>query len=198
MSSLITYCLVGNSDNLLSKNLGKKIDNFDHVIRFNRSPIKGFESHVGSKTTYRFINRVVCNGGKEQSSEDVSIDSRYNHQHFILDFENPLFSEEKFSIMFPSALSYSFISRPEELTNLYNKFDFLPPFTRDNPTVGFTMICYCLNRELDFTICGYGIDQDPSTSPHYWEEKNYKSTHDYECERDIISLLVDKKYIKLL
>ncbi|MDA8978296.1 glycosyltransferase family 29 protein [bacterium] len=192
------YCLVGNSSNLLSKNLGQKIDSFDSVIRFNRSPIKGFESYVGSKTTYRFINRVVCNGGKEQPSEDVTIDSRYDNQHFILDLENPNFSKEKFSSTFPSALSYAFLSRPEELANLYDKFNFLPFFTRSNPTVGFTMICYCLNRELDFTICGYGIDQDPSSSPHYWEEKNYKSSHDYKCERDIISLLVDKKYIKLL
>ena len=194
----MSCCLVGNSSNLLNKNLGTQIDKFDTVIRFNRAPIEGFETYVGSKTTHRFINRVVCNGGKEQASEDVTIDSRYDNQHFIIDEENPNFRQEYFNQIFTSALSCTTVNRPFELKNLYSKFNFLPPFTRTNPTVGFTMICYCLNRDMDFTICGYGVDQDPSESPHYWEEKNYKSTHDYNCERTIISMLIDKKYIKIL
>lgn len=192
------YCLVGSSSNLLNQNLGFKIDKFDVVVRFNRAPVKGFESHVGKTTTYRFINRVVCNGGKEPGEKDIIIDSRYDNQHFIVDEENPHFKKSNFDKMFPSSLSCTTISRPLELKNLYAKFDFLPYFTRTNPTVGFTMICYCLNRDLDFTICGYGIDQHPSISPHYWEQKNYKSTHDYNCERQIIKLLIEKKLVKVL
>ena len=192
------YCLVGNSSNLLTQNLGSKIDQFDVIFRFNRAPIKGFESHVGNKTTHRFINRVVCNGGKEMETEDATIDSRYDNQHFFLDKENPSFSKNHFKQMFPSALSYTMVSRPTELKLLYNKFDFLPSFTRKNPTVGFTMICFCLNRDLDITICGYGIDQPSSIAPHYWEEKNYASSHDYNCERSIITLFLEKNLIKLL
>ena len=44
-------CIVGNSPNLLDKDLGDKIDMCDHVIRINDFVIEGFEKQIGSKTT---------------------------------------------------------------------------------------------------------------------------------------------------
>ena len=46
-----TVCIVGNSRNLLSQELGNKIDSCDDVIRIQKFKREGFEKHVGSKIT---------------------------------------------------------------------------------------------------------------------------------------------------
>ena len=47
----MNICVVGNSKDLLDKELGKEIDSHEIVIRVNNFIIKGFEKSVGSKTT---------------------------------------------------------------------------------------------------------------------------------------------------
>ena len=47
--------IVGNSSKLLSEELGEEIDSHDFIIRFNHATVKGFEKHVGSKTTLRMV-----------------------------------------------------------------------------------------------------------------------------------------------
>jgi len=42
--------LIGNGPSALSKKLGKEIDEFDTVVRFNTYRIEGFEEYVGTKT----------------------------------------------------------------------------------------------------------------------------------------------------
>ena len=51
MSNLI---LVGNGPSVLRQRLGKVIDSFDVVVRFNRFVTKGFEEYVGSRTDFWF------------------------------------------------------------------------------------------------------------------------------------------------
>ena len=51
--------IVGSSSSILKKKYGKKIDNCNEVIRFNRSITKNFEKYVGNKTTTRVINNAV-------------------------------------------------------------------------------------------------------------------------------------------
>ena len=55
---------MGNSEILKQKAYGKIIDNFDFVVRFNRSPVDGFERYVGSKTSLR-----VCGEGVFESQK---------------------------------------------------------------------------------------------------------------------------------
>jgi len=43
--------IVGSGSSVLDKELGKKIDSFDIVVRLNNYEIKGYEKYVGSKTT---------------------------------------------------------------------------------------------------------------------------------------------------
>ena len=49
-----TCALVYNSNELLSRDHGPKIDGHEAVFRFNNAPTTGFEKHVGGRTTYRF------------------------------------------------------------------------------------------------------------------------------------------------
>mmetsp|Transcript_54755 Transcript_54755/g.173911 ORF Transcript_54755/g.173911 Transcript_54755/m.173911 type:complete len:269 (-) Transcript_54755:133-939(-) len=48
--------VIGNGGGLLLHKFGAEIDNHEVVIRFNGGPVKGFEDHVGSRTTWRLCN----------------------------------------------------------------------------------------------------------------------------------------------
>lgn len=48
--------VLGNAPSVLERDLGPKIDSFDVVIRVNNFRIKGYEKHVGTKTTYALIS----------------------------------------------------------------------------------------------------------------------------------------------
>ncbi len=43
--------LVGNGPSVLDSSLGTQIDAFDHIVRFNNYQTKGYEKHVGKRTT---------------------------------------------------------------------------------------------------------------------------------------------------
>lgn len=45
-----SIAVVGNSPNLMGKNLGKDIDSHDYVVRFNNFKTKGFEADYGTRT----------------------------------------------------------------------------------------------------------------------------------------------------
>lgn len=49
--------VVGNNGNMLVSNFGREIDQHEAVFRLNKAPTKGFEKKVGSKMTYRFMNK---------------------------------------------------------------------------------------------------------------------------------------------
>ena len=38
--------------------MGKKIDTFDNIIRFNDYKINGFENDIGTKTSIHFVNHL--------------------------------------------------------------------------------------------------------------------------------------------
>ena len=52
-----TCVAVGNSGSLLSFKAGRVIDAHQAVLRYNGGPTKGFEDHVGKRTTLRLLNR---------------------------------------------------------------------------------------------------------------------------------------------
>ena len=54
MSYSNSIIIVGNGPSVLDKENGHLIDEFGVVVRFNEYVIKGFEKHVGTKTTYWF------------------------------------------------------------------------------------------------------------------------------------------------
>eukprot|EP00191_Tetraselmis_sp_GSL018_P021150 CAMPEP_0177583778 /NCGR_PEP_ID=MMETSP0419_2-20121207/3511_1 /TAXON_ID=582737 /ORGANISM="Tetraselmis sp., Strain GSL018" /LENGTH=465 /DNA_ID=CAMNT_0019073207 /DNA_START=237 /DNA_END=1635 /DNA_ORIENTATION=+ len=52
-----TCALVGNSGTLRDAGFGGEIDAHDAVVRINYAPVKGYESDVGSRTTYDLVNK---------------------------------------------------------------------------------------------------------------------------------------------
>ena len=65
-----TCAIVGSSGILLKHSHGADIDSHDVVFRFNSATTKGFEKHVGAKTTHRITNSRNY-GFREYDSECV-------------------------------------------------------------------------------------------------------------------------------
>ena len=66
-----TCAVVGSSGIVLNYEHGPDIDRHDMVFRFNSAPTKGFEKHVGSKTTYRITN--TQNWGFHEAHTDETL-----------------------------------------------------------------------------------------------------------------------------
>nr|GMD34465.1 sialyltransferase-like protein 2 [Ipomoea batatas] len=49
--------VIGNSGDLLKTKFGKEIDSYDAVFRENGAPIQNYTEYVGSKSTFRLLNR---------------------------------------------------------------------------------------------------------------------------------------------
>ncbi|XP_020092735.1 sialyltransferase-like protein 4 isoform X2 [Ananas comosus] len=49
--------VIGNSGDLLKTELGEEIDGYDVVVRENGAPIQNYTKYVGSKSTFRLLNR---------------------------------------------------------------------------------------------------------------------------------------------
>lgn len=49
--------VIGNSGDLLKTKFGMEIDKFDVVVRENGAPIQNFSEYVGTKSTFRLLNR---------------------------------------------------------------------------------------------------------------------------------------------
>ncbi|KAL3617602.1 Sialyltransferase-like protein 2 [Castilleja foliolosa] len=49
--------VIGNSGDLLKTKFGDEIDGYDAVIRENGAPIQNFTEYVGTKSTFRLLNR---------------------------------------------------------------------------------------------------------------------------------------------
>ncbi|XP_075514379.1 sialyltransferase-like protein 2 [Primulina tabacum] len=49
--------VIGKSGDLLKTKFGKEIDSYDAVLRENGAPIQNFSENVGTKSTFRLLNR---------------------------------------------------------------------------------------------------------------------------------------------
>ncbi|KAH6797196.1 Glycosyltransferase family 29 family protein [Perilla frutescens var. hirtella] len=49
--------VIGNSGDLLKNKFGEEIDSYDTVVRENGAPIENFTEYVGTKSTFRLLNR---------------------------------------------------------------------------------------------------------------------------------------------
>nr|GMD31273.1 sialyltransferase-like protein 2 [Ipomoea batatas] len=49
--------VIGNSGDLLKTKFGKEIDSYDAIFRENGAPIQNYTEYVGSKSTFRLLNR---------------------------------------------------------------------------------------------------------------------------------------------
>lgn len=81
--------IVGNSINLTKNKLGKHIDEYNDVIRFNYAPIHGFEKYCGSKNNIRVCSYIALTGKKPKNHPIISnmiyrLDNELNNSDIIV------------------------------------------------------------------------------------------------------------------
>jgi hypothetical protein len=179
--------IVGSSGSLTNSGLGKKIDSFNEIVRFNRAPTKGYESSVGSKTTLRvsnnhvFDNLDILNDGYSNSPPNFVRDMRnqkilyvgsdikpWNRRHVNTHMSNSLhlFNYDKLAII----------------------KDYIGATFKENMLVGTIVITLCVMAKTRPTLFGFDLQPVPRT--HYWQDrpKEWNSVHHNPSEEQKILL----------
>ena len=191
--------LVGNGPSLGSRNLGKTIDNFDTVIRFNSFVTKGLEAHTGSKTSiWCHMMQWYHVAATEMMQHKPTGPICYAWNHVVL---APLFFLPGYlmpMIIPPNALTWS-------ISTYWTAHRFLGLQPHQVPTTGFVMLI----RMLDFVdqvhlvgFDGYGSGGEL----HYYEERRMQLRvnaagallHDWEREQYGIKKLMEEGKVVLL
>jgi len=66
-----TIVLVGSGTSLRDSNLGRIIDTFDNVVRFNEYQTEGYDQDVGSRITHWVRNDLVSNAARIGQNETL-------------------------------------------------------------------------------------------------------------------------------
>lgn len=194
-----TCAVVGSSPLLLNADYGAQIDSFDMVFRCNLAPTKGFERHVGDRTSHRFCNPnaiMIC----------LNNQIYYEHSRFFPEIDRMfLFSLCNQQIIFkkvrretiPGKLIGLFEQRNLQLKFLSDsELNLLCPNHPSDPTMGFIALMYALAHNYSVTL--FGFDFYKSTRWHYFEKNvPYARQHDTNYEQSIIEELERKGYIRV-
>lgn len=205
--SMKSVILVGNGASLLSDEYGKKIDEFDIVVRVNNFAINGFEKHVGTKRTVHF--RCYNIRPKTFSLEHVvpAIDN-----HGISGLQDNRYDDFEEAVIL-KIREKSYIKACQEV-GLYKKISYIDDseYTRylkmigtSAPTTGVLCIAYAIKRWTDVTICGFDCLQGdaPSTEYcHYFSNMKFnqveRKKHNFIKEESFVKNLINIKKITCL
>lgn len=194
--------IIGSSSNVLKKELGSKIDEFDVIIRFNRAPTDDFEQYVGSKTTHRYVNMWVIRN-IQRDNDDLEFVPNLRNQKIITDFN---INQNDFKKYYHESCELNKFSRHDEFRKFKNNITKTPNFEKYKeypgfePSIGLGVIAQYLNQGYKPTLYGFHIDSDNyKVSPHYWKEKKgIGGAHDFKYERELIIDLIKHDIVKYL
>lgn len=170
--------VVGNGPSLIGSGLGKIIDGFDEIVRFNNFVTDGYEDDVGSRTTLwsAFAPHV---SGTSPCKRRFSI-----HQNASkIEGVDETFSMQ--SVFYDNIRSYV-KSRSRVLSGFRNDTDHILASS------GLLMICYLIDVVgVDkVAVCGFdNFKKENSRLHHYWINRNFgkPKEHDGEIEGAIFA-----------
>lgn len=189
--------IVGNGPSILSHKKGEEIDAFENVVRLNEFVIRGFEEHVGVKTTQwvgneyfprNTIRTIDFIDGTITTHRviDPSIPPKF-HCLFPFDgYSNYDVLMKEFSLLpYFSQITFFERSMAEELSQLYD------PQFKVWPSTGICALwyfkpCHCI-----------GIDGFGPICSHYYNNKttsDFKS-HSYVREREFFQWMVKENMV---
>uniref|UniRef100_A0A3B5LVJ2 ST3 beta-galactoside alpha-2,3-sialyltransferase 1 n=1 Tax=Xiphophorus couchianus TaxID=32473 RepID=A0A3B5LVJ2_9TELE len=193
-----TCSVVGNSANLNGSHYGPLIDYQDVVMRMNFAKIKGYEAHVGTKTTYHVMY--------PESAMDLHnsthlvffpykiMDLEWLIKAFTTGFYERSYARVKTKIRANKDLVM--VINPEFMKYSHEKW-----LEKEGayPSTGFMTLIFALHICDEIHVFGFGADSDGNWS-HYFEELTNKTLktglHPGIREYDIIQELAKEKMVK--
>jgi len=196
-------CIVGSSEIILKKKDGKSIDNFDEVVRFNRSKVSKYEKHVGTKTTLRILNNHVFTNTKiwNQDLDEQFFAKKLRNQNILIIAPKKI--EQKFlKKNMHSTNRYYFLNSKKVLYLSLLKFIcdikissmiYKILFSGLNYSVGLCFIMYLILKKIPPVLFGFDLSEDMKNRSHYYQTPvKPGGRHNLEIEHKIIKELLNK------
>lgn len=208
-------CIVGNSCDVLEKNIGEFIDSHEVVVRLNQPIIGGFEKHVGQKITHMYICEAFFpnHGCKMRELSDAKWFSRDNLIIQSDAIKRTLFQNG--TMLFPKYLKEENIKIAENdikdialsnniknvniekiqfektsLNDIYNGYGKNKFGSVFSPLSGTGLINHFLKTNDSVSIYGYTLDYEDKPYRKYWGWPPESSNPDWHKIKE------DVKYIK--
>lgn len=183
-----TNCsVVASSPIILEKEYGEEIDSHEIVVRLNDAPTIGYEKHVGTKTTWRFIN------SKNQKNVEVNQVFFPNKTYIGKVFHNCFGDVWSPRNILRSPSKFDYCSNPWIWTYYIGKIveEELGFPARDvRFSTGFRVIFMMLQVCTSLDIYGFDWHQRPDLPVHYFEDDHPSSSgHNYDTEKEIMEFL---------
>ena len=173
--------LVGNSPTLLNSNLGREIDLYTNVLRFNNYKMKSYENDCGSKTTMICINKGIY---KKYVRKEININKHQLNNIFVIYQENTIKKTRKHCKKFILFLN-------KKIEQLKNKFNIPSDI---NLSSGLILILYFIDKYNHIHITGF----DHSIA-HYFKdaksEKIFDRIHNWNFERQFVEDYINRGII---
>lgn len=179
-----SIAVVGSSSNLIGKGYAKIIDSCDDVMRYNRAPVKGYEKHVGYKSTIRFTNHHVFGGSVPdkrftKEGQPPNFVKLLKNQKIIIGNGN---AERRWSnrINKIDESSEAYYVEASVRTSIKNKGNLSKA-----PSVGIIGIWMLIESGITPLVFGFGVGEAQMT--HYWEKRDPAvHHHKFSEEREIL------------
>lgn len=162
-----TCAIVGSSGTLLQHHFGAAIDRAQLVVRFNAAPVAQFSQHVGSKTTWRFVNDPLWLRLRDHNTLPPADRGKV--------FTTCVSAKSGF-FKFPYANRSRIFDQCLHPTFLDHVARFMPPSRNDaqaeqRPTTGLVAVFFLIN--ICDNIALFGFDHRNETY-HYWQSGKTK------------------------
>jgi hypothetical protein len=198
--------IVGSGATVLDYKIGKDIDNFHKIIRFNgyQRGLGTCDEYVGTKTDILFCN----NTGKSLSHIVDFCDIYTKNTIFILKKvktkKKEIISKQIKSLLLNNYLKNNIINYKKIIRSVEvnNKQISIPSYIK-NPSLGLLAIFYAMEKYRDYHIFIHGFDRIVKNiisrryMNHYYEnEPNINFKHAVRRETRVIRELINNDFIK--
>ncbi len=182
--------IVGSSAALKS-GFGNSIDKHEYIVRFNRAPVDGYESMVGSREDLRVTNNHVFNNNKLDSSlwpeqpKNFIKNLRKKRILYMAEDLGPWNEREKNTHKSCQLFLAAYFQMPRIKEELGIKL-------RKPMSVGLYTTCLFLVSGIKPTLYGFSVEGS-SPRDHYWEDRpSAGSYHDVGEEKRVLKDLRDR------
>lgn len=178
-----TCILVGNAR--MGEQLGDTIDSYNHVYRFNRFRIDGFESVVGTRCTHWILNNAL------------TVDSR---NYYVNNIDRVTNEHPEFISTMVITNKDNDLNKLNVIRDEYSNFDYyISDFKLDGKkmSTGTLAINYLLNTYSSISLVGF----DFGKTPHYWgvhSQSDIPGKHSWELERAYVHEMESMGKVKIL